>query len=128
MARVIAAGDVGHLVRNGATVYCTGMGLAGFAEEAVKAIRESFNATGHPRDLTLYHATGVGNGKDRGEHHFAAEAKADGRGAQRADLLHRSQGLLRQMGALGEHGRVGERFHHPFVGLRRFIGEAGFAV
>ena len=40
------------------------MGLAGFAEEAVKAIRESFNATGHPRD-PLYHATGVGNGKDR---------------------------------------------------------------
>ena len=49
MARIIAAGDVGHLVKNGATVYCTGMGLAGFAEEAVKAIRESFNATGHPR-------------------------------------------------------------------------------
>jgi len=73
MARIIAAGDVGHLVKNGATVYCTGMGLAGFAEEAVKAIRESFNATGHPRDLTLYHATGVGNGKDRGVHHFAAE-------------------------------------------------------
>jgi len=49
------------------------LGLAGFAEEAVKAIRESFNATGHPRDLTLYHATGVGNGKDRGVHHFARE-------------------------------------------------------
>src|SRR5574343_1385174 len=73
MARVIAPSDVGHLVKNGATVYCTGMGLAGFAEEAVLAIRESFEATGHPRDLTLYHATGVGNGKDRGVHHFARE-------------------------------------------------------
>ena len=29
MARIIEAGDVGHLVKNGATVYCTGMGLAG---------------------------------------------------------------------------------------------------
>ena len=73
MPRIIKAGDVGHLVKNGATVYCTGMGLAGFAEEAVLAIRESFEATGHPRDLTLYHATGVGNGKDRGVHHFARE-------------------------------------------------------
>ena len=31
MARIIAAGEVGHLVKNGATVYCTGMGLAGFS-------------------------------------------------------------------------------------------------
>ena len=33
MARLIAPSDVGHLVKNGSTVYCTGMGLAGFAEE-----------------------------------------------------------------------------------------------
>ena len=73
MARIIEAGEVGPLIRNGATVYCTGMGLAGFAEEAALAIKESFLATGHPRDLTLYHSTGVGNGKDRGVHHFARE-------------------------------------------------------
>ena len=40
MPRIIKAGDVGHLVKNGATVYCTGMGLAGFAEEAVLVSEE----------------------------------------------------------------------------------------
>ncbi|MEY2632376.1 MAG: hypothetical protein RIR00_1030 [Pseudomonadota bacterium] len=73
MARLIPPGDVGALIPNGGTVYCTGMGLAGFAEEAALAIRESFLTTGHPRGLTLYHSTGVGNGRDRGVHHFALE-------------------------------------------------------
>ncbi|MBS0353108.1 MAG: malonate decarboxylase subunit alpha [Proteobacteria bacterium] len=71
--RFIEAGDVARLIPNGATVFCTGMGLAGFPEEVAKAIEAAFLATGHPRDLTLYHSTGVGNGKDRGMHHFAHE-------------------------------------------------------
>ena len=71
--RFIDASDVARLIPNGATVYCTGMGLAGFAEEVAKAVEAAFLATGHPRDLTLYHSTGVGNGKDRGMHHFAHE-------------------------------------------------------
>ena len=73
MTRFIEAGDVARLIPNGATLYCTGMGLAGFAEEVAKAVSEAFQRTGHPRDLTLYHATGVGNGRDRGVHHFAHE-------------------------------------------------------
>ena len=71
--RFIDASDVARLIPNGATVYCTGMGLAGFPEEVAKAVEAAFLATGHPRDLTLYHSTGVGNGKDRGMHHFAHE-------------------------------------------------------
>ena len=73
MAKIITACEVGRLIADGATVYCTGMGLAGFAEEAAVAIKESFLASGRPRNLTLYHSTGVGNGKDRGMHHFAHE-------------------------------------------------------
>ena len=71
--RIIDAADVARLIPNNATVYCTGMGLAGFPEEVAKAIEAAFLATGHPRDLSLYHSTGVGNGKDRGMHHFAHE-------------------------------------------------------
>ena len=33
MAQLIDAADVARLIPNGATLYCTGMGLAGFAEE-----------------------------------------------------------------------------------------------
>ena len=73
MAQLIDAADVARLIPNGATLYCTGMGLAGFAEEVAKAVSAAFERTGHPRDLTLYHATGVGNGRDRGVHHFAHE-------------------------------------------------------
>ena len=73
MAQLIDAADVARLIPNGATLYCTGMGLAGFAEEVAKAVSAAFESTGHPRDLTLYHATGVGNGRDRGVHHFAHE-------------------------------------------------------
>ena len=72
-------------------------GLAGFAEEAVKAIRESFEATGHPRDLTLYHATGVGNGKDR------------------ASITSPGEGLLKRI--------VGGHFRRRRAGLMRLIME-----
>ncbi len=71
--KVIKSSEVGKLVGDGATIYTVGFGLAGFPDEVAMAIESSFLANGHPRDLTLWHAAGIGNGKDRGIHHFAHE-------------------------------------------------------
>ncbi|HWQ60768.1 MAG TPA: acyl CoA:acetate/3-ketoacid CoA transferase [Negativicutes bacterium] len=73
MVNVIKSAEVGALIKDGATIYTCGFGLACYAEEVAIAIEESFLGTGHPRDLTLYYATGLGNFKDRGVHHFAHE-------------------------------------------------------
>lgn len=73
MAKVITFEEVGALVKDGATIYTCGFGLAGFAEEVTMAVEQSFLAAGHPRDLTVYCSTGVGNFKDRGLHHYAHE-------------------------------------------------------
>ncbi len=73
MPKIIKSEEIRKYVKDGHTIYTTGFGLGGFAEEVAVGIRESFLETGHPRDLTLYYATGVGNFKDRGVAHFALE-------------------------------------------------------
>jgi len=73
MIREIKSHEVGNLIQDGATIYTVGFGLAGYPEEIAMAIKESFLTTGHPCNLSLYHAAGIGNGKDRGIHHFAQE-------------------------------------------------------
>ncbi|KYZ75679.1 CoA-transferase [Anaerosporomusa subterranea] len=73
MIKVIASNAVGELVHDDATIYTCGFGLAGYAEEVAIGIKESFLATGHPRNLTVYHAAGIGNCRDRGIQHFAKE-------------------------------------------------------
>ena len=71
-SKIISAVDAARRIRNGATMYVTGVGLGCFAEDVAIGIRDSFLATGHPRDLSLYHATGIGNGKD----HFRFRGKS----------------------------------------------------
>ncbi|OPZ05477.1 MAG: Acetate CoA-transferase YdiF [Alphaproteobacteria bacterium ADurb.BinA305] len=69
-SKVIPAAEAGKLIKDGATLYCSGVGLAGFAEEVAISIRERFEATGHPRDMTIWHACGLGNGKNKGIFHL----------------------------------------------------------
>jgi propionate CoA-transferase len=70
MSKLIPASEAGKLVKDGATLYCSGVGLAGFAEEVAVSIYDNFQAHGHPRDLTLWHACGLGNAKDKGIWHL----------------------------------------------------------
>lgn len=70
MSKLIPASEAGKLVKDNAVIYCTGVGLAGFAEEVAASIHESFDSTGHPHDITLWHACGVGNAKDKGIAHL----------------------------------------------------------
>ena len=68
--KLITAADAAALIKDGATLYCSGVGLAGFAEEVAIAIQARFQATGHPRDMSIWHACGLGNAKDKGIYHL----------------------------------------------------------
>ena len=73
MNKVIESKAVGNLIKDGATIYTCGFGLAGFADEVAIEVKQSFLLTGHPCNLTIYHGAGIGNCKDRGIQHFAKE-------------------------------------------------------
>ena len=65
------AEDIARLVPDGATVALTGAGIFLEPDEILAAIEKSFLQTGHPRDLTVVHALGIGDGKASGMSRFA---------------------------------------------------------
>lgn len=73
MVKFIEYADIASLVRDGDTLYTTGMMLAGLAEGALTELEAAFLAHGHPRDLTFYVPVGQGNFKDKGMAHYAHE-------------------------------------------------------
>lgn len=61
-------------IRDGATIAVSGSGGGLLeADEILQAIEARFLETGHPRDLTIVHALGIGNGKGSGIARFAHE-------------------------------------------------------
>jgi propionate CoA-transferase len=73
LMKVIKSSEICSLIKDGDMVFYPGITLGGFAEESVIEIEKSFLATGHPRDLTVYWQSGVGNRGDRGFAHMAYE-------------------------------------------------------
>lgn len=73
MAKIISAAEAAKLIKDGSTVAASGFGLACWPEEMGIAIKECFNETGHPRDLTIMHSTAVGNRKEKGMSHLGIE-------------------------------------------------------
>ncbi|MCL6480020.1 MAG: acyl CoA:acetate/3-ketoacid CoA transferase [Peptococcaceae bacterium] len=73
MSKVRTAEQIVDMIKDGATVAVSCIGLAGFAEEVAVAIEKRFLETGHPRNLTFTHGTASGNWKDRGAHHLGHE-------------------------------------------------------
>ena len=73
--KVMSANDAAELIRDGDTVAITGSGGGMLEAEAVfTGIETRFLETGHPRDITLVHALGVGDvDHRRGTNHFAYE-------------------------------------------------------
>jgi acyl CoA:acetate/3-ketoacid CoA transferase len=68
----VSAREAAGTIRDGDVVAITGNGGGMLeADEIFAAIEERFLATGHPRDLVLVHALGVGDGKTRGVNRFA---------------------------------------------------------
>jgi propionate CoA-transferase len=71
MSKVIKLEDAAALVKDGDTVCASALLLAGWPEAVGKAIEKRFLETGHPNNLTLAHASGVGNYGTKGTQHFA---------------------------------------------------------
>ncbi|MFO1320123.1 MAG: CoA-transferase [Burkholderiales bacterium] len=66
-AKVVEARVAVESVRDGATVAVSGSGGGLLEPDAIlEALERRFLQTGHPRDLTLVHALGIGDGKSTG--------------------------------------------------------------
>jgi propionate CoA-transferase len=70
MAQIITADEAAGLLRTGDTVALSGFGLACVNEETLAAVERRFLATAEPRDLTVVHATALGNRRDKGMSHW----------------------------------------------------------
>lgn len=70
----LKAKDIASLIPDGATIAVSGSG-GGLveADEIFAEIEKSFIESGHPRDLTLVHALGLGDRAHRGTNRFAHE-------------------------------------------------------
>ncbi|WP_375589228.1 CoA-transferase [Hoeflea alexandrii] len=70
----VSASECAQSIRDGDTIAITGNGGGMLeADEIFAAIEARFLATGHPRDLVLVHALGVGDAQKRGVNRFAHE-------------------------------------------------------
>ena len=71
---VVGADAAAAMVRDGAVIAVAGSG-GGLLEpdEILAAIERRFLDIGHPRDLTVVHALGIGDGAERGMNRFAHE-------------------------------------------------------
>jgi propionate CoA-transferase len=71
MSKIISAAAAAALIKDGATVGAAACGMSGWPEELSMAMEQRFLQQGHPADLTLVHASGIGNWRDKGPQHFA---------------------------------------------------------
>ena len=59
--KVIDASEVGKLIKDGDMVAISGSGGSGSAESVIRAIRDSFINTGHPKDIGVTCGISPGN-------------------------------------------------------------------
>ncbi|MDQ1289753.1 MAG: propionate CoA-transferase [Actinomycetota bacterium] len=70
MTKVITPDEAADLIGVGDTVAVSGFGLACVNEEVLIAVERRFLDTAGPRDLTVVHATAVGDRRDKGMSHW----------------------------------------------------------
>lgn len=73
MSKIITASQAATLIPDGATIAASGFGLSCWAEEMGIAIEERFLQSGHPRNLTVVHASAVGDRRTKGMSHLGHE-------------------------------------------------------
>ncbi|WP_280547769.1 malonate decarboxylase subunit alpha [Halomonas sp. 11-S5] len=61
------------MIKHDDTVVWSTAGLSGFAEEVASSLEARFLETGAPRNLTVAHSCGCGDGKDKGMSHLGHE-------------------------------------------------------
>jgi len=73
MSKIISGKEAAAMVKDGMTLGIGGFVGFGIPEELLIALQERYRETKSPRDLTLFHAAAVGDGKDRGCNHLGEE-------------------------------------------------------
>ena len=74
MSKVMTADQAAALIKDGATVSIVGSGGGVMDPERVfTAVEKRFLETGHPAGITLMHASGIGDKKEKGINRFAHE-------------------------------------------------------
>ena len=71
MRKVIQSSEICSYIPDGATLFFTGITMGNVPEESIVEIEKSFLETGHPRDLTLYTASAMGDRNTRGLNHIS---------------------------------------------------------
>lgn len=71
--KVISAQQAALLVKDNDTLAVGGFVGAGVPEELLDGLRQRYQETKTPRDLTLYHCAAVGDGKERGANRVGLE-------------------------------------------------------
>jgi len=72
-AVVTSAAEMAASVHDGATIALCGSSTLVEPDHLLEAIEARFLSTGHPRDLTVIHALGIGNGRESGLQRLAHE-------------------------------------------------------
>jgi propionate CoA-transferase len=70
VAQVITAAQAAELVQDGDAVALSGFGMACVNEEVLISVEQRFLAEATPRNLTVMHASAVGNRRDKGMSHW----------------------------------------------------------
>jgi len=70
MSKVITAEQAAAKVKDGAILCASALTLAGWPEEVAMAIEKRFMETQQPKNITLVHASGIGDWKTKGTQHF----------------------------------------------------------
>ncbi|MGF1447657.1 MAG: acyl CoA:acetate/3-ketoacid CoA transferase [Pikeienuella sp.] len=103
--KTVSAQDAARLVRDGDTITTSGFVGIGVPDGLLDAVSRRFEATGHPRDLTLLFAAGQGDGKDRGLNRLAADGLL-------ARVIGGHWGLIPKIGQLALAGKI-EAYNLP---------------
>lgn len=69
----INSDEAAKLIPDDATIALEGFLGADVAEEMLRAIRKRFDDEGHPRQLEIWHASGIGDGDAKGTNNLAAK-------------------------------------------------------
>lgn len=70
---IVTGAEIAQRIPDGANLALTGSGVFLEADDLFAELERSFLETGHPRDLTLIHALGIGDGEVSGLNRFAHE-------------------------------------------------------
>ena len=73
MSKLVTADYAASLIKDGMTVGMGGFVGFGTPEELLIAIEKRYTETREPKDLTVFHGAGIGDGKDKGMNHMGHE-------------------------------------------------------